>query len=814
MLHNMHKRGIIPHLIILLFLLTNTLTVSARDIVIVGQVLSSVDGAPLSAATVRFKGTGIGTITNAEGFFMLRSMTPQRTLTISNIGYRTRNISLDYGKDQMLEIVLQEDMTLLDEIVVIPNNDKAVGLMKEVHDKRFINDPLMMSNIQATQQDITSIKLINIKNKTLRKRMFRDLAAASIEENDSTYTIPLYIDKVRKETTPTSTPINDSVEERNDNTNLDRQLKAFAQLYTPDIDLYKPYITVLGHNYITPTSKSAKQYYNMYLSDSTTTANGKLYKIKFRPKKHYTSALKGEVWVDSTSKAIVASDISVPDNSLIKFLNDYRYQYRATPVGNSYFSSIERHDLNISLNPIVNNTTYGLGTLLQNERRYSDIQVSGDTIERIVPEIPVDTVTDAHIGMLSAKIDSLNMTRIQRLAEFGVDIVLNQYFHVWQIDIGPVLNMFRYNLYEGATPRLSLRSGKRFSKNFTFGGYYGYGFNDHKHKYGGGLEWKFGKEKHHYLAMHYDNKAERIGYDDLHITDENRVHELDHLFNSMFMTKRYPTLMQHTRLKAEYAYEKPGLKFRTEAKADRIYANQYLDFIQNGSSSQTWEKLQHMNLLSLKAELRLSWHEKILDQYFHRMYLASQYPIITISAEGGYAELGNQISFYGRFGLYARQNVNIGFGKLQWAFQANAIAGDVPYPLLIMSKSSRVGYYAVADFSLLNQMEFMSDLYASLNIRYQTRGYIFGYIPVVQRLGIRENIVFNIGYGTLRKSHTRMSEIPSFVKDFKNMPYIEAGFGFSNILHIADIEFIWRITHRDNPAGSNFGVRWRVGLDL
>lgn len=810
-------------LCVMLLLSAYLVGVSAQDIVVVGQVVSAVDGTPLPAATVRFKGTDIGTITNNEGFFMIRSLTPQKSLTVSTVGYRTRNVQLDYGRDQMIEIVMQEDISLLDEVVVIPDGDKALELMRKVRDDRHLNDPRSMANVKGDRQDISSLKMVNIKSKTLRRRVFKELAAASVEESDSTYSIPLYIGKTQsKLNAEPDTVASPAAKVDTDDNPLELQLAAFANLYTPDVDIYKPYITVMGQNYITPLSKSAKQYYYMYLADSTVTDSCKLYLVKFRPKKHYTSALRGEMWVDSATHAVVSSDVAIPDNALANFLNDYSYRYRAASLGNSYFTSVERQDLSLSLNPIVNNITNGLGTLLQHERRYSNVSLAGDTIRYLTPQIPVDTISDSHIGLMTAKIDSLNMTRIRKLAEFGVDLVLNQYFHVWQIDIGPVLNMFRYNRYEGATPRLSLRSGERFSKNFTFGGYYGYGFKDEKHKYGAGLEWKFGREKRHYLALHYDNKAERVGYDDLHITNENRVHELDHLFNSMFIGHYYPTLMQHARIKAEYAYIKPGLKFRLEAKAEKVYANQYLYFIQNGYISPVWDSfdnmdfvsrdLRYMNLMTLKGELRLSWQEKYLDQYFHRISVSSQYPIVTLSAEGGYVGLGSQISLFGRFGVYARQDVNVGFGKLQWAFQANAIVGNVPYPLLIMSKSSRVSYYTLCDFSLLSQMEFMSDMYTSLNIRFQTRGYIFGYIPKIQRLGIRENIIFNIGYGSRRKSHTIMSELPAFVHDFNRMPYIEAGFGLSNILHIADLEFIWRVTHRDNPMGSNFGIRYRISF--
>ena len=65
-----------------------------------------------------------------------------------------------------------------------------------------------------------------------------------------------------------------------------------------------------------------------------------------------------------------------------------------------------------------------------------------------------------------------------------------------------------------------------------------------------------------------------------------------------------------------------------------------------------------------------------------------------------------------------------------------------------------------------------------------------------------------------------MLEYPTFMlnaegkPNWNNMPYIEAGFGFSNILHLGGIEFIWRVTHRDAPDAMKFGIKWFLNLDI
>jgi hypothetical protein len=159
---------------------------------------------------------------------------------------------------------------------------------------------------------------------------------------------------------------------------------------------------------------------------------------------------------------------------------------------------------------------------------------------------------------------------------------------------------------------------------------------------------------------------------------------------------------------------------------------------------------------------------------------------------------------------------------MHWLFQADAVVGNAPFPALSMARTSRTSYRHDTDFMLLGSMELMSNYYAALNVRYQTRGYIFGYIPYLQKLGIREDLIFNIGYGYLSPKYTSddILALPSnrynFNQGWNKKPYIECGFGFSNILKVGDIAFVWRLTHRNstNPEAQNFAVKWRIGIDF
>ena len=121
---------------------------------------------------------------------------------------------------------------------------------------------------------------------------------------------------------------------------------------------------------------------------------------------------------------------------------------------------------------------------------------------------------------------------------------------------------------------------------------------------------------------------------------------------------------------------------------------------------------------------------------------------------------------------------------------------------------------AHTNFALLSQSEFAADKYIGGHFRFESNGFLFNLIPYVNKLNIRENVIFNIGYGGLnRRMHNQILSIPTFMKNFKE-PYMEFGFGISNILNIVTVESIWRLTYRHNADGPLWGIRARFDLNF
>lgn len=94
---------------------------------------------PIIGATVSIKGTTVGNITDLDGSFSLDLSTPEATIVVSYVGYKTQEIK--YTGQEHLDILLKEDATALDEIVVT-----AMGIKKE---KRALS--YAMSELKADE---------------------------------------------------------------------------------------------------------------------------------------------------------------------------------------------------------------------------------------------------------------------------------------------------------------------------------------------------------------------------------------------------------------------------------------------------------------------------------------------------------------------------------------------------------------------------------------------------------------------------------------------------------------------------------------
>ena len=93
-------------------------SIFAQSVTISGKVTEKGNGSPLPGVNVIIQGTTIGSMTNFDGNYSIKTAnTENKTLVFSFLGYKTVSVKLT-GESQVIDISLVEDATGLDEVII------------------------------------------------------------------------------------------------------------------------------------------------------------------------------------------------------------------------------------------------------------------------------------------------------------------------------------------------------------------------------------------------------------------------------------------------------------------------------------------------------------------------------------------------------------------------------------------------------------------------------------------------------------------------------------------------------------------------
>src|SRR5690606_17924612 len=95
------------------------------EVTVSGTVVDN-NGEPIPGVTVSVPGTSTGTATDLDGRYAL-TVPEGSTLVFSFIGFETQQVEV--GDRSVIDITLMEDMTSLDEVVVVGYGTQSRGLV-------------------------------------------------------------------------------------------------------------------------------------------------------------------------------------------------------------------------------------------------------------------------------------------------------------------------------------------------------------------------------------------------------------------------------------------------------------------------------------------------------------------------------------------------------------------------------------------------------------------------------------------------------------------------------------------------------------
>jgi hypothetical protein len=140
----------------------------------------------------------------------------------------------------------------------------------------------------------------------------------------------------------------------------------------------------------------------------------------------------------------------------------------------------------------------------------------------------------------------------------------------------------------------------------------------------------------------------------------------------------------------------------------------------------------------------------------------------------------------------------------------------LPTQLLEVFQGNETYFYNDYAFNLMNEYEFVSDMYLTVSLRHHLEGFFLNKIPGIRKLKWREVIGLKAAWGVMSDENKEANRFNTSITPFP-IPYMETSVGIENIFKLFRIDAVFRLTYRDRPTElqtTNIGVRLGIAIDF
>ena len=844
----------------LLFLLLGCcISVSAQNIQ--GVVTDSLTNEPIPYLSVFYEGKGVGSITDNDGNYKVETRKGWNKLTFSAVGYVTKVVNIIPGVTKNLNVRMRPDDIMLDEVVVKPKREKysrknnpAVELMKKVIAHKKNNKLSENDYYQYNKYQKITMSLNDVTPEMLEKGMYKKMPFLKDQielcEETNKFILPISVDETASQKIYRKHPKSEKTIIKGMSSTGVNELFATGDMLSTvlkdvftDVNIYDNDIRLLQYPFISPISSSdAISFYKFYIMDTTFMDKDKCFHLTFVPNNSQDFGFTGHLYVLADSSYTVKKcTMNLPKKSGVNFVDnmDIIQEFEQLPNGEWVLKTddmiVEMTLMKIMQGFQIRRTTrysdYAFDELPQQlfkrkgaEIKEADAMMRGDDFWNQYRPVPL-TQTESSMDMLVKRLEQMPGFKyvifvLKAFIENFVETGTKE--HPSKVDIGPVNTMISNNYIDGLRLRMSAQTTANLNPHLFFKGYYAYGFKDHRSKYMGEVEYSFNKKE--YLPREFPKNSITFSYqyDVMSPTDKFLKTDKDNVFVS-FKTSTVDQMSYVRNIALKYENETQfGLKTTVEVKHSTDEPTGGLAYITNDDQKTLVPEIQTMEA---SLAFRYAPGETFVNTKQRRIPVSFDAPVFTLSHTAGFkGVLGGEYNYnLTEIGLYKRFWFS-SWGKIDMFVKGGAQWNKVPFPLLIMPAANLSYILQRETFNLINNMEFLNDRYASLDVSWDLNGKIFNRIPLLKKLKWREAIGFKMLYGHLTDKNnpmkhpgdselflfpTRDGRPTSFVMDPKT-PYMECSVGIHNIFKILHIDYVRRLNYLDHPDANKWGVRFMV----
>lgn len=773
----------IKRLAILLLALGSWLLVFSQETVIVGDITCAETGEPIPNANIYYQASSVGTSSNEEGSFVLKSdFTKKRVLVVSAVGYRTQRFQVEPGIMAGIQVALNEKTSILEEVYATPDASYALALLARVK-KNKPTENRTSSASPVTQT--TELYVSDIGSRQLKHRLWKSLQSGMITTEDSTLMMPLYV----------SRQTGDQKDERS----IIMSPTDYSALLgsNNDLNFYNNTVSVLDRAFLSPLASASNTYYKYYLADSVTTDAGKQYILHFRTKNPYYATFNGEMTIDSATSTLRAITASVPPQTSVNYLKSV------------HVNQTIADDNSILSEQVTSILDFGIKT--------QDTHVFPTILLRTTTNAEgVDTSSITNHPSSIAKVDTtlatLDSLPLVRFARWTATIINTGYIPTGTfLDIGNIQEILQVNDHEKVHVGLPFRTNEKLMKHVSLEASVGYGFRDRAFKGMGRINVQLPTPRRHVFFFEYQDHYVWTEVDDFsRLLRENGIG-----FKTMDFTAYAFEALHNNPNTVNTATRQRQFQLHFDNDwTDNIETQLYVrvGWMGYGDPLVGYHNIPSIPYQTVGGILRVGFRERKIDGYFSRYHVYSHLPVIYFGLEAGSYKTADMARYqmFAKLQLLLRHKADLGLGgTLDYAFQAGIILGEVPYPFLHHFEGNQGYAYDPFRFTLMNNFQYAADKYLALHAEWNGQGILFNLIPGIRYLRLRELVTFKLAYGGLSNTIAPLCKAAPLTT-----PYVELGCGIGNIFRVLDLYSVWRLTNRDDIAAPLWALRFRLHISL
>lgn len=795
---------------------------------------------PLPYVNVFFKGSTTGTTTNEEGEFYIQSSKNFSIISIVFLGFESQEILLK-SKINKIKVVLKEDSTTLDEVIIVKQPKKrlkkqknpAFRILKEIWRKKKKNGLSLVKAYQYNQYSSRELGFGNMDSLFMRKVLrnkfnkMKNYVQKNYENN--TYYIPVeLIEKSEKVYGNNSLgKIRRDIEgERKIGIHQLGKYVDRATTIFKEIDVYNDDIYILDKTFVSPISTSGFGSYDYVLSDSSIVNNRKEYTIHFFPRQKGDLVFKGHLKVVDKSFALTSIEMEILKNVNLNFVRDLSIRKTFLlkndsiylPKTNTYkgeFTFLTKNKKEKGIYLVKNEKFSKYVFDHEKSTDFYDVKIVQKRANQYKKEASYwKRKQDEKINETFQLVNKIKTSgKIKKITGTIYTISDGYFTPITGIQLGNLFTTTAKNDIEGVRLRLGFRTFKTNNDRFRILGHGAYGFKDKKIKFGLEARYLLSSQPRITVGAAYIDDVEQMGF--TKFNERNLIPQPDKGPKAIFVRGDNYFLAKVKKKMFRFDVEivnnfNMGIKFAHEkiisADPDR-FSMAFFNQKNNKTKNVTND---------VYSDFYINYQPGRVTEGFgvDRQLGTKLHPKLLINYKKAYKGIFGGNVDYEKLSILYNHPLPVGkFGVFDPTLIVAKTFGKTPLSVLTAVPSNQTYFLTPNTFALLDYYDFVADSSVEGHFEQHFNGLLMNRIPLIKKLGLRSLLTFRTVYGSISKRNKKINRSSIKYVAPNRKPYFEYGFGIENIgygnLRPLRVDFIWRgdFKNVNGPESPKFGIR-------